>query len=351
MQSGDKRFAPRIVGATLYTSAIALLIAALVWLRDPAGLKIAFFALVMLALLIVVLIAFPDLNPFIGNFLATLVTIGLLAMIGWGAVSIAAFSDEREPPSPGPPPPVQAAGRIRFNDHRPAVGAEVSIPLLRLSDRTNTNGSFYLGQIDRPPGADTLDLQIAIDDTVFLRRIVLDAAPLDIVLPYLPRTKTPPDSSIPVQTGGNLPDPPSPATPESEPRDQPATMTGSPGEARAESPGPPSAEPETRARPVPTTGSVLSYLDAALGGQQYKHFGMTVTGSGTCRLHGRVQVLRGGRRDIHIVVLTEEEFEAFRDRRPYSEIFRVRNTSDHTLDVELPGPGVTNWCSRIAIRG
>jgi hypothetical protein len=42
---------------------------------------------------------------------------------------------------------------------------------------------------------------------------------------------------------------------------------------------------------------------------------------------------------VHVVVLTADEYELYRTRRPYSEIFRERNTSDYTLDVELPGPG------------
>lgn len=101
----------------------------------------------------------------------------------------------------------------------------------------------------------------------------------------------------------------------------------------------PEREPEPRRRSEPTTGIVVGHVDAAIGGEQYKHFGMTVTGSGTCRLRGRVQVLRGGNRDVHVVVLTAEEYELFRVKKPYSEIFRERNTSDCTLDVELPGPG------------
>jgi hypothetical protein len=338
LQSGGKRFAPRIVGAVLYTAVIALLIAALFWLRDPAVLRIAFFALLSLGLLIFALIALPDLNPYVGNSLATLVTVCFAATIVWGAVSIAEISDERGPPAPGPTPsPFEAAGRIRFSDHRPAVGAEVSVPLLRLSDRTNANGTFYLGQIDHLRGADTLDLQIAIDDTMFVRRIALDAAPLDIVLAYLPRVKTQPDSPGSVPPIGGVLDPRGTAQPGTEPRPVPAA--DSPGGGRPGSHSPALAEPEPRTRPVPTTGSVVSHVNAAIGGEQFKHYGMTVTGTGTCRLHGRVQVLRGGDRDIQIVVLTAEEFETYRVKGPYSEIFKVRNVSDYTLDVELPGPG------------
>lgn len=220
--------------------------------------------------------------------------------------------------STAPPRPFEATGRIRFSDHRPAEGAEVSIPLLRLSDRTNANGNFYLGQIDRAPGTDSLDLRIAIEDTVFRRRIALNAASLDIVLAYLPEKNTLPNT--PVAVPRSPPDSPIQALPE--PPERVSVR-----------------EPEPRRRPEPTTGSVVGHVNAAIGGEQYKHFGMTVTGSGTCRLRGRVQVLRGGDRDVHIVVLTADEYELYRVKRPYSEIFRERNTSDYTLDVELPGPG------------
>jgi|GEM_PF-2680312 len=339
LQSGSKRFAPRIVGAVLYAAVIALLIAALFWLRDPAVLRIAFFASLSLALLIFALIALPDLHPYVGNSLATLVTLCFVATIVWGAVEIATIPDEPGPPLPTPEPRrFEATGRIRFSDHRPAEGAEVSIPLLRLSDRTNANGTFYLGQIDHQPGADTVDLQIAIGDTVFLRRIALDASPLDIVLAYLPRAEAPPASPDSVPPGRDRPGSRGSAPPEREP-EQRLRSVPTPGSVVSRVNPEPEREPEPRPQPVPTSGSVVGHVNAAIGGEQYKHYGMTVTGSGTCRLHGRVQVLRGGARDIQIVVLTAEEFEIYRVKGPYSEIFKERRTSDYTLDVELPGPG------------
>ncbi|HZG41489.1 MAG TPA: hypothetical protein VEY93_00920 [Longimicrobium sp.] len=305
LQSGSKRFAPRIVGAVLYTAVIALLLTALFGLRDPAVLRIAFFSLLSLALLIYALIALPDLHPAVGNFLAALVTVCFVGTLIWGAVRIAELPGERESPAPTPVPPrFEVRGRVRFSDHRPVEGAEVSIPLLRLSDRTNANGNFYLGQVDRVPGVDTLDLQIAIEDTVFRRRIALDAASLDIVLAYVPPVEAPPHTPVVLV-------PPGEVTP---------------------------AESERRP-PEPTTGSVVGHVDAAIGGQQDKHFGMTVTGSGTCRLYGRVQVTRSGSPAVHVIVLTADEFEKYRVRDSYSEIFRERGTSDYTLDVELPGPG------------
>jgi hypothetical protein len=215
----------------------------------------------------------------------------------------------------------EASGTVRFSDHRPADGVEVSIPLLRLSDRTNANGTFHLGQIDPVPGMDSLDMRIAVEDTVFERRIALNAASLDIVLAYFPRSEP-------------LPDTPGVAPPKASPPDSPNPALPEPGPGRATV-----REPEPRSRPEPTTGSVAGYVNAAIGGEQYKHYGMTVTGSGTCRLRGRVQVLRGGNREVHIVVLTADEYELYRVKGPYSEIFRERNTSDYTLDVELPGPG------------
>lgn len=322
LQSGGRRFAPRIVGVMLYSAVIALLIAALFWLRDPEVLRTAFFALISLALLIFALMALPDLHPYVGNAVAAVVTVCLAAMLAWGAFNIARSSNWRGLPAPGPTVPrLEARGRIRFSDHRPAEGAEVSIPHLRLSDRTNANGVFYLGQIERVSGLDSLDVQIAIADTVFRRRIALNAASLDIVLAYSPRRESPPDTSVSV--------PPAPKRPES-----PDSTRIEPDSVRE-----PMREPEPRRRPEPTTGSVVGYVNAAIGGEQYKHYGMTVTGAGACRVRGRVQVLRSGNRDVHIVVLTAEEYEHYAVRRPYSEIFRERNTSDYTLDVELPGPG------------
>jgi hypothetical protein len=52
-----------------------------------------------------------------------------------------------------------------------------------------------------------------------------------------------------------------------------------------------------------------------------------------------VQVFRGGDRTVDIVVLTADEYELYRVKGSYTEIFRERNTSDYILDVKLPGPG------------
>lgn len=312
LQSGGRRFAPRIVGAVLYSAVIALLITALFWLREPEVLRIAFFALILLGLLIFMLIALTDLNPYVGNFLAAVVTLALVGAIAWGAYNIATIRNDDEISTPAPERErFDATGRIRLGNGRPAEGVEVSIPLLRLSDRTNANGTFYLGEIGYLPGKDTVDLQIALGDTVFRRRIALNAESFDIVLPFVPPPKPPVKTIVLPPRDTFRPDHPSPA--------------------------PPGPEPMRRAEP--TTGVVAGYVNAAIGGEQIKHFGMNVTGSGTCRLRGRVQVLRGGNRDVHVVVLTAEEFEIYRVKGQYSEIFRERNTSDYTLDVELPGPG------------
>ncbi|MBB4634811.1 CHAT domain-containing protein [Longimicrobium terrae] len=311
LQSGGRRFAPRIVGAGLYSAVVALLITTLFWLREPEVQRIAFFVLALLGLLIVVLIILPDLNPYVGNFLATVVILGLVGAIVWGAYNIAKING---PPAPGPTRQnFDAMGRIRFEDGRPAEGVAVSIPLLRLSDRTNANGTFSLGEIDYLPGKDTVDLQIAVNDTVtvFRRRIALNAESFDIVLAYQP----PPELPVPT------------------------VASPGPDTTRPDQPSQDPPEPEAVRRPQLTSGVVAGYVNAAIGGEQYKHFGMNVTGSGTCRLRGRVQVLRGGNRDVHVVVLTAEEFEPYKVKGPYSEIFRERNTSDYTLDVELPGPG------------
>lgn len=232
----------------------------------------------------------------------------------------AATTELPNPPRAGtthataPPRAFEAVGRIRFSDNRPAEGVEVSIPLLRLSVRTNAHGNFYLGQID-VPGTDSLDLQIAIKDTVFQRRIALNGASLDIVLPYMPPAEVP-----------------SPVPPVEVPLNEP--RPGPSGPASRE----PKAEPEPKTRPVPMTGSVVEHVDGAVGGQQFKYWPVNITGSGACRLSGRVQVLRGGHRNIDIVVIPEDEFEDYKAEGDYVEVFRERDVSDYTLDVGLSGP-------------
>jgi membrane-associated phospholipid phosphatase len=102
---------------------------------------------------------------------------------------------------------------------------------------------------------------------------------------------------------------------------------------------PSTVEPRSQPASASASGSVVERLRSGIGADRYKEYEVAITGTGPCRLRGRVETVEGGARDIDVLVLDGDALGSFRQNRRYTPVFQARRTSEVALDVPLPGPG------------